>query len=43
MKSYHEVSWKQFLQKFCLFVLHSLNDVLIITGEVEERSTGPGA
>lgn len=39
--SYHEVSWKQFLQKFSLFVLHCLNNVLIITRKVEEGSTGP--
>lgn len=39
---YHKISWKQFLQKLRLFVLYCFNDVLVITGEVEERSTGPG-
>lgn len=39
---YHKISWKQFLQKLRLFVLYGFNDVLVVTGEVEEGSTGPG-
>lgn len=41
IKSYHEISWKQFLQKFSFFVLHCFDDVFIIIREVEEGSTGP--
>lgn len=43
IRAYHEVAWKQFLQKLRLFVLHRLNDILIITRDIEQRSTGPGA
>lgn len=41
IESYHEISWKQLLQKFSFFVLHCFDDVFIIIREVEEGSTGP--
>ena len=39
-RTHHEVSWQEFLQKLCLLVLHSLDDELVVTGDVEERSAG---
>lgn len=38
--TYHVVSWKQFLQELCLFVLDGFDDEFIITGQVEERAAG---
>lgn len=40
--THHEVSRQQFLEKLCLFVLDSLDDKLIITGDVEEGTAGSG-
>lgn len=34
--AHHEVSRQQFLQKLCLFVLHGLDDELIVAGDVEK-------
>ncbi len=35
-ETYHVVSWKQFLQELCLFVLDGFDDEFIIAGQVEE-------
>lgn len=39
-ETYHVVSWKQFLQEFCLLVLDGFDDEFIIAGQVEEGATG---
>ena len=41
-ETHHVVAREQFLQKLCLFVLHCLNDKLIVAGQVEPGTAGPG-
>lgn len=40
--TYHEVSRQKFLKKLSLFVLNSLDDKLIITGNIEDGSACSG-
>lgn len=42
LTAYHVVTRKQLLQELCLFMLHSLNDELIIAGKVEPGTAGAG-
>lgn len=39
--AHHIVTRKQLLQELCLFMLHCLNNELIIAGEVEPGAAGP--
>lgn len=41
-EAHHVVTGKEFLQEFSLFMLHSLNDELIVAGQVEPGTAGPG-
>lgn len=38
---HHVVTREELLQELCLFMLHSLDDELIIAGEVEAGAAGP--
>lgn len=41
-QAHHEVSRQEFLEELGLFVLNSLDDKLVITGDIEEGSAGSG-
>lgn len=40
--AHHVVTRQQLLQELCLFVLHRLDDELVIAGEVEPGAAGAG-
>lgn len=42
MAPYHVVARQKILQKLRLFVLHSLDDELVVVGEIEDAPTGTG-
>lgn len=39
--THHIITRKKFLEEFCLFVHHSLDDEFIVAGDIEEGATGP--
>lgn len=38
--AHHVITWEQLLQELCLFMLHRLDDELIVAGEVEPGTAG---
>ena len=40
--AHHVVPWEELLQKLRLFMLHCLDDELVVAGEIEPGATSPG-